>query len=101
MRETHAGFCADHTEGICRAGDLIAGKWEIGLSNTDGETTVRAWHPEILPDETRGGLSPTEAVELGQALMIQGMRGLRTADRPARPSGASTGTGARSPAQRS
>lgn len=76
MRDAHAGFCAEHSEGICRAGDLTAGKWEIGLSEVDGEATVYVWHPEIIPDETSGTLSPAQAIELGQALITQGARGL-------------------------
>ena len=78
MLKTHADFCTDHAEGICRAGDLTAGKWEVGLSEVDGEATVYVWHPEILPDEARGAISPADAIELGRALMVQGMRGLRS-----------------------
>jgi hypothetical protein len=74
--QAHASFCTDHAEGICRADDLAAGKWEIGLSAVDGEATVYVWHPEILPDETSGTLRPAEAIELGRALVAQGTLGL-------------------------
>lgn len=76
MRHTHAGFCAEHAEGICRASDITAGKWEIGLSGVRGNAIVYVWHPEIIPDETSGALSPAQAIELGRALIAQGTRGL-------------------------
>jgi hypothetical protein len=76
MHEPHAPFCTNHAEGICRADDLTSGKWEIGLSEVDGEATVYVWHPEIIPDETSGTLRPAEAIELGRALVAQGTRGL-------------------------
>lgn len=75
MRETHAGFCTDHTEGICRADDVTAGKWEIGLSDDGTGPIVHLFHPEILPAVEYGSMDPTEAIELGRALLAQGMRG--------------------------
>lgn len=77
----HAAFCAEHDpEGICQAGDIEAGKWTIGLSRCDGETSVWLHHPTVIPDELAGRLDPREALEMGRALIVQGMRGLTTAD---------------------
>lgn len=78
----HAFWCSPDLhdpEGICVARDLTAGKWEIGLSDDGTGPVVYASHPEILPAVERGALTPEDAIELGRALILQGMRGLETA----------------------
>lgn len=74
----HAPFCENHDpDGLCRAYDLGPGDWYIGLSaetGDDGSALVRAYHPNLLPDETRVALTPDESVEIGLAYVIQGLR---------------------------
>jgi hypothetical protein len=78
MAEDHAKFCTNHADGICRADDLDAGKWEIGLSDDGTGPTIYLAHPEILPAVERGAMDPEDAVALGRALVLQGRRGLRS-----------------------
>jgi hypothetical protein len=81
MSEAHASFCTDHSEGICRASDLTADKWEIGLADDGTGSTIYLFHPEIIAAVEYGAMAPEGAVELGRALMIQGTRALRSRPR--------------------
>lgn len=58
-----------------------AGEWDVVLTVVTGEP-LRIWpeHPDIVRVNNEATLTPQEAIELGRALILQGMRGLATAD---------------------
>lgn len=71
----HPTWCRAHDEGICTSIEE-AGEWDAVLQVADGHPRIWPEHPGIIRVEDEATLSPRASIELGRALILQGMRGL-------------------------
>jgi hypothetical protein len=76
----HPSFCDLHnvdSDGTQSCTSVVeVGEWDAVLVINDEAVQIWPEHPSIIRVEDEATLTPQQAIELGRALILQGMRGL-------------------------